>query len=175
MLPTRSEFFWQAGHPWILQKLQPSCSEVLEPVTSSSPPLRDKIRAKRTRRANKAPSPRRQGSCLQPAPRELTSLRGACRLYWTLSKGNILEVPSPLWKLWQRIAPVLKRDRHASVIPRISIWGFASPLCGTTVTGQFSQPRRSLKLMGSPYQTPDSSLGLLSFPQDCSIILWLRI
>lgn len=34
--------------------------------------------------------------CLQPAPRELTRLHEACRLQWTGSKGEILEVPSPL-------------------------------------------------------------------------------
>lgn len=59
---------------------------------------------------------------LRPALRELTRLHEACRLQWTSSKGEFLEVPSPLSKLWHRILPVLERDTQATVILWTSMW-----------------------------------------------------
>ena len=119
----------------ILQKLQPSCSWVLEPITSSNLPLRDKTKAEKSKKSQRSSVAQKAGilqcleQCLRPAPRELKLLHGDCHHQWTLSKGKMLEVPSPLWKLWHRIPPVLKGDMHATVIPWISIWGFKSLSC----------------------------------------------
>lgn len=119
----------------ILQKLQPSCSWVLEPITSSNLPLRNKTKAKENKKSQRSSFAQKAGilqcleQCLRPAPTELKLLHGDCRHPWSLSKGKILEVPSPLWKLWHRVPPVLKGDTHATVIPWSSIWGFKSPSC----------------------------------------------
>lgn len=120
-------FFSQAEPLWILQKLQPSCSWFLE---SSHPPIfpsKTRQKPKRTRGAREVLHTEGRAPVM-PGRAPAASTKGANMPPWSLSapvnsfQGGILEVPSPLSKLWHRIPPVLKRDTCATVILRTSMW-----------------------------------------------------
>ena len=165
--------FWQAEPLWILQKLQPSCSDSWN--QSHPPTFPSKKRPRRTRGAREVL--RTEGrDPVMPGRVPAASTKGANTPPWSLSApvnwfqgGNSWSSISPLW---HRNPPVLEIDTHATVILWTSTW--VSDLLVWEERLGHSQPGRSLKLMRSPCLTPSSSPGLPSLLGDCSVILWLR-